>query len=1011
MRPRFVGTVISMVTVLALGLTGVASAEDIEGDAQSGGVGVAEEPLEDQPSAGALVIPDSGGPTERAAVGGSTLGTSAVADRAEFLMKVEPGHSLGRNGRYLEYMYTDATPWNWASTMCSSMSVEGERIRIVSACTKDRLRTTLLDPTSKEVVSQKEVVLSGVLPIVGGIEIMPDGYIYLVTGQDNPAKDDSREVVRVSKFDLSLGFVGSTSMTSGLIYGGSPHYLAGITKPFNAGSLRMAMADSVLYIHSAREMYSGHQSNFTVSLDASIMGDMQDLTTRFYTSHSFNQYVGIYGDSLVAVDHGDAYPREILLQQLHRSFQAITARYAMQSIVGNIGDNYTYTTASGMALAGSSASVVGISSPQENPVQDVVGVVANKSKQYTSNLFVSTVDLDTGAQNFAWITNNNPKTSSTILGQPTVTALPGGNLVILYHTVAATTYQRTLEYRLVTTQGEVLASSSYPDTAYLPSSPPVLVGSTLYWSSVPQLNKPITSVDTNGTEQYLFGLDLADPTAPEMLQKLPLEAPEITVTGVGEVGRELTAVGATLAGFTPSATSMHYQWLRNGAAISGATGQTYKLVNADASTNVSVRVTGVRENWLTTDTTSAEVRVLGLFKLPVVSVSGSTVQGGTLSVAGGGAGNFTPSATGVAYQWLRDGEEIAWATGSTYTTSAADRWKDISVRVTGTRDGYQAGVATSEAVMISQRTDVHRLAGSNRYGTNLAVNTVAARVGKPLFIATGSTFPDALSIGPAVALTEGSLFLTPPAGFNAATIAQIKALSPTRVYIVGGEGAVSSQVAAQVRSATGVMPERVGGINRYETSAKVLSRFFSGRTVPTAFVATGRDYPDALSASAAGGVLAAPVVLVDGTAATALNSSVLNQLKQVQTREVMVAGGVGAVNQAIYANLAKDFSVSRLEGINRYATNMAVNDMLDQRVSVSMETVWIATGANFPDALSAAAPAGTGDARLVLSRGQCIPKPVVSGWIKAPGSLVGTVNLVGGTGVLAPSVEALRECS
>lgn len=204
---------------------------------------------------------------------------------------------------------------------------------------------------------------------------------------------------------------------------------------------------------------------------------------------------------------------------------------------------------------------------------------------------------------------------------------------------------------------------------------------------------------------------------------------------------------------------------------------------------------------------------------------------------------------------------------------------------------------------------VERLAGPNRYSTNYEVNKADMTAGKPLFVATGDTFPDALSIGPVVSLTGGSLLLVPRTTVAQDVLQLVKDRAPSEVYIIGGTGAVTDQV-----------------VNNIET--------------------TGR------------------------------------------------------------------FTTSRLAGENRYSTNMAVNSHVNAKKGgvPSITGVWVATGTDFPDALSAAGPAGRTGQRLVLSAGTCIPKPVVSSWITSDIGRVTQVNLVGGTGVLKPALETLPEC-
>ena len=111
-----------------------------------------------------------------------------------------------------------------------------------------------------------------------------------------------------------------------------------------------------------------------------------------------------------------------------------------------------------------------------------------------------------------------------------------------------------------------------------------------------------------------------------------------------------------------------------------------------------------------------------------------------------------------------------------------------------------------------------------------------------------------------------------------------------------------------------------------------------------------------------------------------------------------------------FNNLKKSYSMERLAGADRFSTNKAVNGYIDDQAGTSpRQQVWVATGMNFPDALSAAAPAGDAKNRLVLSNGTCMPKEAVS-WIDATNSKVDQLNLVGGTGVLKQSVYNLSQC-
>jgi serine protease len=79
-----------------------------------------------------------------------------------------------------------------------------------------------------------------------------------------------------------------------------------------------------------------------------------------------------------------------------------------------------------------------------------------------------------------------------------------------------------------------------------------------------------------------------------------------TVTGRFKVGKKLTA---TAGSWSPTPTSVSYQWLRNGTSISKATAATYKLTKKDKGKKVSVRITVRGGNLLGQSAVSASSKV------------------------------------------------------------------------------------------------------------------------------------------------------------------------------------------------------------------------------------------------------------------------------------------------------------------------------------------------------------------------------------------------------------------
>jgi len=173
--------------------------------------------------------------------------------------------------------------------------------------------------------------------------------------------------------------------------------------------------------------------------------------------------------------------------------------------------------------------------------------------------------------------------------------------------------------------------------------------------------------------------------------RIPLAVRNVTkpsVTGTARVG---SAVKVAVGTWDPSSVTTSVQWLRDGAAISGATSATYTPKAADEGKKLSVRVTAKGgTGWLATSVTSAAVTVAPapISNVTRASVSGTVGYGKTVW-ANRGTWSTTPVSTSV--QWLRDGVAISGATGSSYKVAKSDVGKKLSVRVTAkAADGSSA---------------------------------------------------------------------------------------------------------------------------------------------------------------------------------------------------------------------------------------------------------------------------------------------------------------------------------
>ncbi|AND16733.1 cell wall-binding repeat-containing protein [Rathayibacter tritici] len=297
---------------------------------------------------------------------------------------------------------------------------------------------------------------------------------------------------------------------------------------------------------------------------------------------------------------------------------------------------------------------------------------------------------------------------------------------------------------------------------------------------------------------------------------------------------------------------------------------------------------------------------------------------------------------------------------------------------------------------------VTRLAGSDRQGTAVEVSKSIFSPGVPVvYVATGSNFPDALSAGPAAAKQGGPLLLVDRDSMSQVVRDELTRLKPKRIVVVGSALSVGDTLATELAGyAENRNLIRLGGVDRYDTSRQIIQYAFGGGS-SKAWLATGEKFPDALGASAAAGSVDAPVILVNGTLPQAdpITKAIVSRLR-VST--LTIAGSELSVSAGIQSSLTGP-AITRIGGTDRYDTS----EQLNRAAFRTAKTVFLATGENFPDALSGATAAGYANSPLFAVQPTCVPAAVLND-IKASGAT--RVVLLGGPGTLSDAVAKLTPC-
>lgn len=335
------------------------------------------------------------------------------------------------------------------------------------------------------------------LSLSGGFYAGKDAY-YIVSGQNNPDELADVECFRITKYDKNWNRITSAGL-----------YDCNTYVPFEAGSLRMTEASGYLFIRTSHTMYKSdngyhHQANVTIQLDESTMKITDSFTnvgnsSYGYVSHSFNQFIKTDGNHIVAVDHGDAYPRSLALIKYKTDFTSgqfcsnigywwDSNKHAvvnnscdvtdLLTISGQIGDNTTNATIGGFEISDTSYIVAASSINQEK-------------QEGLKNIYILTESKEDGTVKSNQITDISGKYNAT---SPYLVKINNNKFMVMW----TIKNDNTVYYTYIDGDGNVISDINTMSGQLSDCEPIVYNGMVLWYICS---NKKITfyGINTDGT--------------------------------------------------------------------------------------------------------------------------------------------------------------------------------------------------------------------------------------------------------------------------------------------------------------------------------------------------------------------------------------------------------------------------------------------------------------------------------------------------------------------------------
>ena len=261
----------------------------------------------------------------------------------------------------------------------------------------------------------------------------------------------------------------------------------------------------------------------------------------------------------------------------------------------------------------------------------------------------------------------------------------------------------------------------------------------------------------------------------------------------------------------------------------------------------------------------------------------------------------------------------------------------------------------SLALILGFASANERIAGDNRYRTAIEISKKTYENSDYILMVNGERYFDAYAASALAYNLKAPILLTDDGGVGEFTKAEIKRLGAKNAILIGGENTLGPKIEKDLKT-IGLELERISGVDRFETSLKILDRIREIADISSIMVA--RSEADALSSSAyrRGNI---PLVLLD--------KSNITEVKHLGL-SITALGGENMINN----NELEYLSAERIAGKDRFETSKIIAKLnLEENEA---KDVLLVNANSFIDALTVSSYAIKNNMNILLSPGDYIEK-------------------------------------